>query len=43
MDNALGIPSTSYWMSTDDKMQKVTVDEVINLKLPKMPDRILFE
>jgi hypothetical protein len=38
MENALkvafkGVPATSFWMSTDEKMQKVTVEEVI-LKLP---------
>jgi len=49
MENALkvafrGIPTTSYWMSTYDKMQKVTVEEVI-FKLPSelLADRILFE
>lgn len=49
MENALkvafrGIPTTSEWMSSDDKMHKVTVEEVI-FKLPSdlLAERILFE
>jgi hypothetical protein len=48
LENALkvafrGQATLGYWVSYDGKMQKTTIEEVISNRLPKMPDRILFE